>query len=613
MVLQRDAPLKLWGWASPGEKVTVNFNGKSATGTTGSNGKWVITLSAMPTGGPYDMEIDASNHIKITNILIGDVWVCSGQSNMELPMERVKERYPDEVANANYSLIRQFNLPTRYNFNKEEKDVPATVRWAEANTKNILEFTAVGYFFAKELFLQYDVPIGLIKASVGGSPAEAWLSGDGLKAFPKDLAIAQRCKDTAYVDSIKKADNAMTNNWNNHLNGIDKGLHGAKPWFDTAYDASAWPTMPIPGYWADHGLKGINGVVWFRKEITVPQEMAGQPAKLMLGRIVDADIAYVNGVQCGTTGYQYPPRRYQVPAGLLKAGKNIITVRVVNNSGRGGFVLDKPYTLSAGGQTIDLRGYWQFQLGAASAPLGSPTFFQYKPEGLYNSMVSPLLNYRIKGVIWYQGEANAYNPHAYAKLFPAMIGDWRKHWQQGNFPFLYVQLANFMETKEQPSESNWAALRDVQRRTLSVANTGMAVIDDIGEWNDIHPLDKEDVGKRLALSAQKVAYGNDTVVYSGPLYAGMKTEGNKITIRFKNTGSGLMAKGGGELKYFSIAGIDKKFVWATAKIEGDKVVVWSDAIAHPVTVRYAWADNPLGANLYNKEGLPASPFTTDDK
>jgi len=610
MVLQRDIPINIWGWAASCEKITLRFNNKTYNSAAASDGKWLITMPAMKAGGTYEMQIDASNHIQLSNILIGDVWVCSGQSNMELPMERVKERYPDEVANANYPLIRQFNIPTHYNFSKEEDDEPSA-KWEEVNPKNILSFSAVAYFFAKELFQKYHVPIGLIKTSVGGSPAEAWLSEDALKSFPSYATIIQQDKDSLYVDSVKKADNAVSNAWNKRITDNDKGLHDTKPWYDTTYDASGWQTMPLPGYWADHGLKGINGVVWFRKEINVPIEMTGKPAKLLLGRIVDADIVYVDGVQSGTTGYQYPPRRYELPAGLLKPGKNIIVVRVINNSGRGGFVLDKPYTLTANGQTIDLKGDWQFKLGASTEPLGSSTFFQYKPEGLYNSMIAPLLNYRIKGVIWYQGEANTFNPPAYSKLFPALINDWRKHWHQGNFPFLYVQLANFMEAKDQPSESNWAALRDVQRRTLSVPGTGMAVIDDIGEWNDIHPLDKEDVGKRLALAAQKVAYGDDKVVYSGPLYEAMKTEGNKITITFKNTGSGLTVKGGGDLKYFSIAGADKKFVWANAKIEGNNVIVWSESIEHPVTVRYAWADNPEGANLYNKDGLPASPFTTD--
>jgi len=273
---------------------------------------------------------------------------------------------------------------------------------------------------------------------------------------------------------------------------------------------------------------------------------------------------------------------------------------------------DKPYKLVAGGQEIDLTGEWQYKLGAVMEPLLPPTFIRWKPLGLYNGMIVPLLNYRIKGVIWYQGEANTRNPFEYRQLFPAMINNWREKWNQGDFPFLYVQLANFMPASPQPSESNWAELREAQLKTLSVPNTGMAIAVDIGEWNDIHPLNKEDVGRRLALAAQKVAYGDNQVVYSGPIYQSMKIKGNKIIISFTNVGSGLIAKGGGELKHFAIADADKKFVWAKAKIQGNKVVVWNDAISNPVAVRYAWANNPEGANLYNKEGLPTSPFRTDE-
>jgi sialate O-acetylesterase len=369
--------------------------------------------------------------------------------------------------------------------------------------------------------------------------------------------------------------------------------------------------MRVPGFWDEHGLKGVNGVVWFRKDIEVPASMTGKPVKLLLGRIVDQDSVFVNGRFAGTTGYQYPPRRYELPAGLLKAGKNTIVVRVINNAGRGGFITDKPYKILADNDSIDLTGDWHFALGATAPPLPSQTFFQYQPGGLFNAMIAPLLNYRIKGVIWYQGESNAGKPVEYRTLFPAVISTWRQQWKQGNFPFLFVQLANYMQTKDQPGESSWAMTREAQLKTLSLPNTGMAVITDIGEWNDIHPLNKEDVGKRLALWAQKQAYGDQKVVYSGPLYQSMTKQGNKIVLQFTSIGSGLMAKGNGELKQFAIAGADKKFVWAKAAIEGNRVVVWSDQVTDPVAVRYAWADNPEGANLYNKEGLPASSFRTD--
>jgi len=610
MVLQRGGA-KVWGWADAGEKVTIKFNGKTYAAAAGTDGKWGIKLSETKAGGPYTLEINAKNNITLKNILVGDVWICSGQSNMVLPMSRVSPLYGDVIAASKNDSIRQFLVPMEYDFKEPREDLKSG-RWESANPQTVLNFTATGYFFAKALYEKYRVPIGLVNASVGGSPAEAWLSEDALKEFPEHLETAKKFKSDGYIEQIRTKEKAANDAWYKLIRESDKGLAaGEKRWYDPAYDSSNWPTMKLPGYWADGELGPVNGVVWFRKDIVVPDSMAGKPGKLLMGRIVDSDEIYVNGKLVGTTSYQYPPRRYNVPSNLLKAGKNTIVARVVNTSGRGGFVKNKPYELTAGNQTIDLKGQWQYKLGATMDPLPPTTFIQYKPVGLYNGMIAPLLNYTIKGVIWYQGESNTWKPLEYRKLFGALITDWRKEWNQGEFPFLYVQLANFMAAKDQPSESGWAEVREAQLKTLSVPKTGMAVIIDIGEWNDIHPLNKKDVGERLALAARKLAYGDTKVVHSGPIYESMETAGNKIIIRFTNTGGGLVAKGG-ELKHFAIAGTDKKFVWAKAKIRGDKVIVWSDDVAKPIAVRYAWADNPEGANLYNKEGLPASPFRTDD-
>jgi sialate O-acetylesterase len=612
MVLQRETKVKIWGWAEKGEKVRIDFNGKIFTTCTGPGGKWVIVISELKAGGPFSMTIKADNHISLKDIMIGDVWVCSGQSNMELSMDRVKYRYPDLIANSDNNAIRQFVVPDAYDFKQPQDDLKSG-HWVSVKPESILDFTAVGFFFAKELFEKYGVPIGLINTSLGGSPAQAWLSEEALSEFPEYLETAKIYKDDTYIKETIEKDNAVSDEWYNHLQQIDEGLKkGEKPWFDTAYDSSKWPTMDIPGYWADHELGPVNGVVWFRKVIHVPASMTGKPAKLWLGRIVDADTTYVNGQIVGSVSYKYPPRIYDIPPSLLKAGLNTITIRVVNNAGRGGFYLDKPYELSTKEETIDLKGPWQYRLGAVMEPLPDKTFIQWKPLGLYNAMIAPLLKYSIKGVIWYQGESNAAKPQEYHKLFSTLITDWRAKWNQGDFPFLYVQLANFMESKDIPCESSWAELREAQLQTLSVPNTAMAVTIDIGEWNDIHPLNKEDVGKRLALAAQKVAYGDEEVVYSGPVYRSMKMEGSKVILSFTNTGSGLIAKGGDELKHFAIAGKDKRFTWAKAKIEGHKVIVWNDDIAAPVAVRYGWADNPEGASLYNKEGLPASPFRTGE-
>jgi sialate O-acetylesterase len=612
MVLQRDTKLKIWGWAAPEEKVTLKFLGKSYAAKADTQGTWSIFLPKQKAGGPYQMQIDASNSITINNILIGDVWVCSGQSNMELPMKRVSPLYSEEIANSKNDYIRQFAVPQKYNFKLPQNDFESG-SWKSSDPITVLDFSAAAYFFAKEIYDRYNIPVGIINASLGGSPAQSWISEDALKEFPVYYEEAQKFKDDNLIKEIEESDNRRINGWYAQLNQKDEGYKGTSgKWSNANLNTSDWDTMKIPGYWTNTKLGKVNGAVWFRKNFTVNNLLAGKEAKLNLGRIVDADSTFVNGVFVGNVTYQYPPRRYLIPANVLKEGENTIVVRVVNNSGNGGFVLDKEYEIVVGEEKIDLSGDWLYKLGATMEPLGSQTFIRWKPVGLYNGMLAPLFNYKIKGAAWYQGESNVWNPIEYKRLLPALIKNWRSKWNIGNFPFLIVQLPNFMEAKPEPSESNWALMREAQLKTLSIRNTAIAVAIDIGEWNDIHPLNKMDIGKRLALAAGKIAYADKKTVCSGPTFISMKTDGNKIILFFSNTGSGLIAKGSDELKQFAIAGEDKKFVWAKTKIVGNKIFVWSDEILKPVAVRYAWADNPEGANLYNKEGLPASPFRTDD-
>jgi len=622
MVLQRDIQLKLWGWASPGEKISIAFNGKKGRAVTGADGRWLIVLPEMKTGGPYTMTIKGHNEILLTDILIGDVWFCSGQSNMVLPMERLKEKYPDEVAHDSFPEIRNFFVSTRADVTKIYDDLPPG-KWIPAVGAGILGFGGTTYFFAKQLYQKYRVPIGIINSSVGGTPIEAWISAEGFTDFPARLEEIKNFRDTAYMNKMTRRPSAGASA-GGRTGGADpgyvrpepdKGISGPVKWTDPAYEPVNWHKFWLPGYWADQGAKGLNGIIYFRKEVDVPASMTGVPAKLFVGRIVDADSTFVNGQFVGNITYQYPPRRYDVPAGLLKPGKNIIVVKVISTFGKGGFVPDKNYSLNANGQRIDLRGDWTYQVGQVqdrgnfasdNAPRGINA--QNSPTGLYNTMAAPAINYRIKGFLWYQGEANSGRPKEYARLLPSLIADWRNKWGGGDIPFLYAQLPNFMDVDYSPSESDWAQLRQSQLETLSVPNTGMAVAIDAGEWNDIHPLDKKDVGDRLAFWARHLAYGDNDLVYSGPIYQSCTLDGNKVILSFGSVGSGLMAKGGGDLYYFSIAGEDKRYVWAKAKIEGDKVIVWNDAVPNPVSVRYGWADNPEGANLYNKEGLPASPF-----
>ncbi|WPO78919.1 sialate O-acetylesterase [Flavobacterium sp. KACC 22761] len=604
MVLQRDIPVKIWGWAAPNEKVELSFDKKKFNTTASQDGNWIITLPSQKAGGPYEMTLSASNSIVLKDILFGDVWLCSGQSNMELPMERVKDKYRDIIAKANNSEIRQFLVPDQYDFAKENTDL-SSGEWKAVNAANILNFSAVAYFFASEIYAKYKVPIGLINSALGGSPAESWLSADAVKKFPEYDAEYQKFKDGTLGTQIEANDKKVSSDWYSGINRQDEGLK--KQWSKADLDDIDWPVMNIPGYWSDYALEKTNGAVWFRKEVNL-SNLKASSAKLILGRIVDADSVYVNGNFVGTTSYLYPPRKYSFDPKFLKEGKNEIAIRVINNSGKGGFVEDKPYQLILDKDSIDLRGPWKYKLGVKMSPLPSPTFIRWKPVGLYNAMIAPLTNYAIKGTLWYQGESSTKKPEEYGALMETLISSWRSAWKQGHFPFLVVQLANFMEPKTEPAESNWAALRQQQKNTLAIPNTGMAVTIDLGEWNDIHPLNKYDVGKRLALQAEKIAYGEKNIVASGPLFKSAEKKGNQLILSFTDTGSGLMIKNSDRLKGFEIAGSDGKFVWASAVIEGNKVNVWNENIAKPVKVRYAWADNPIEANLYNKENLPASPF-----
>ncbi|HET6994313.1 MAG TPA: sialate O-acetylesterase, partial [Chitinophagaceae bacterium] len=408
MVLQRDSRVNIWGWASKNEKISIKFNGKTYKTKTGADGKWLIVLPSTKAGGPYTMDIAGSNKITLKEILVGDVWICSGQSNMVHQMNIHDVTYAKDIAEANYPQIRHFWIPTLTSLQGPQDDLP-TGYWKPAVGEDVRPFSAVAYFFARKIYEKYHVPVGLINASVGGTPIEAWTSEEGLKEFPALEATIQKNKDTAYVNSLNRR--AFAGNGNRIPVTKDRGLTGSTRWYDPNYVPSSggWHTINIPGYWEDQGIRDLNGVVWYRKEIEVPASMTGKPARVFLGRIIDADVLYINGKQVGNTTYQYPQRRYNVPAGLLKTGKNLFVIKVTNNFGKGGFVPDKPYCLFAGSDTVDLKGYWQYKVGEVFEPRsggGGGINAQNEPTALYNAMIAPLINYTIKGFLWYQGEAN---------------------------------------------------------------------------------------------------------------------------------------------------------------------------------------------------------------
>jgi sialate O-acetylesterase len=604
-VLQRGARLKLWGWAQPGQRVTLYGLSKPYASRADEDGRWRIFIPAQPAGGPHALRLVSNGAEVARNIFFGDVWICSGQSNMELTMDRVKEKFPHEIAASHNIHIRHFTVPDRYDFAHWHEDFTEGV-WQAAGPQTTPDFSAVAYFFAGAIYQAHKIPVGLINAAVGGSPAEAWMSEEALRDFPELWAEMQRFKNDSLIAEIERRDADSSRTWHERLNRADPGV---SVWHAADLDDSGWSLMNLPGYWGTGPVGAANGSVWIRKNIFVPSGMTGKPGTLWMGRIVDADSVFLNGQFVGATSYQYPPRRYAIDSTLLAPGQNTLSVRVVSYTGRGGLVPGKPYFLAVGQDTFDLKGEWRVRRGAQLHPRHEQTFVRWKPGGLFNRMIAPLTTFKIKGVLWYQGESNTRNPAQYAALFPALIKDWRTNWRQGNFPFLFVQLANFSEPAPAPAESSWAALRQAQLNAQKLPRTAMAVAIDAGEWNDIHPVNKKPVGERLALAARRIAYRERKIVYAGPSYRTHRRRGNKIIIRFHGARGGLLAQGPGPL-HFAVAGADGKFAAAQSQIRGSRVWVWSPLIKKPEVVRYAWADNPAGAKLFNAAGLPASPFTT---
>lgn len=609
MVIQRNSEVMIRGWAEAGERIKINFKGRNYSSIADIDGKWNVMLTPSREGGPLEMKITGKNcKITIKDILVGDVWICAGQSNMVHYLELHQDRYQEDIAAAHYPEIRQFLVPSNPVLSGPSDDLPDGT-WKPANPENVMRFSVVAYFFAKNLYDKYRVPIGLINASIGGTSIEAWTSEKGLLDFPHFQAIITQNKDTAYVNSVNRE--AFVK-----MQGIppypeDAGLAGEIPWSSPDFIPANWETMNIPGYWEDQGIRDLDGSIWFRRNIQLPESMTGKPGRIHMGRIIDADQVYINGVLVGGRTYQYPQRRYDFESGILKPGKNTVVVRVQNYSGKGGFVPDKPYYLAVGKDTIDLKGDWLYKVGAIyprRPRMPRSINAQDQPSALFNGMISPFAGYPVKGILWYQGESNASRPEEYEILLPAFIRDWRNHWKNDNLPFIFAQLPNYMEVNYLPEDTDWARLRESQRKALKISNTAMVVTIDLGEWNDIHPGNKKPIGNRMAFAAQKLAYGEKAIVYSGPLYSSYTVEDSKALLHFEHQGSGLISSDGEDLRWFTIAGEDKKFVPAHAEIKGDWLVVWSDEIDYPMYVRYAWSDNPARVNFYNKEGLPASPF-----
>ena len=619
MVLQQGTKVRIWGKANPGERIVVTFEKKSVNAVADARGRWQVWLGPLKAGGPSDLTIKGDNVLTIRNVLVGEVWICSGQSNMEWPLVNTVNGN-EAVAQANHPEIRLFTV--EHTTSESQLD-DVKGRWVVTTPEDAASFSAVGYFFGREIHQQVKVPVGLINTSWGGTPAEAWTSLDALRSSPELKPVLDRYESSLNaLPQTKEAYARALLDWeakNLYVDGENKGEDLG--YADPATKTGDWSKIDLPKQFETAGLL-IDGVVWFRRVVDVPASWAGKDLVLNLTAIDDYDVTYFNGTTIGSTGRETPdsymvPRKYAVPGSLVRSGTNVIAVRVFDRAGEGGFGRGGEMSLRlADADQISLRGNWDYKVelalepkhpdwGSRPEPVGASN--QNSPSVLYNAMLAPLVPFAIRGAIWYQGESNAGRAYQYRTLFPTMIRNWRSAWGY-EFPFYFVQLPNWRARQDAPSESDWAELREAQAMTLREPQTGMAIAIELG-GEDLHPRNKLDVGRRLALLALANVYGKE-IVPSGPLFDRFRIEGNKVRITFKY-GQGLKTSDGGPVKGFAIAGSDHRFIWADARIEGDAVVVSSPTILNPAAVRYGWGDNPL-VNLYNKANLPASPFRTDD-
>ena len=603
-VVQRDQPMRVWGSADAGAQVHVDFNGNRVNVMASDDGRWSATLPAHGAGGPYVLSIKSGGTTRVVrDVLVGDVWLASGQSNMEWPV--AQSGGADEViASADDPQIRHFKLPKSWSA-KPERDVVGG-DWVPASPESVAKFSAVAYAFARELRAATGVPIGIIDSTWGGSSIKAWMDADsqGLDA----QAIARQGSEVSLKD-----ERALASTRTRLARWPQAGIDPAN-WHEAGFDDRNWDSILVPGLWEANGYNGMDGEAWYRASFTLSAAEAAAGVTLGVGRIDDSDITWLNGHQVGETRMQYNlPRAYAVPPEALRAGVNHVAVRVSDFGGGGGIHGDaaEVFVQPQGAAKRALDGAWKFRPAQVSVALVDDK--NQLPTLLYNAMIHPLQPYPLRGVIWYQGEANAGEgiAYAYRDQFASMIKDWRANWEQPQLPFLWVQLANFISGVDTATGSPWAMLRESQSVALALPATAQAVAIDIGNPGDIHPADKQCVGYRLALAARHVAYG-ESLVYSGPVYLAARVEDDKTLVYFNLQGSKLAVRGGGDVvQGFELAGADHRFHPAQATVQGDVVVVSSDDVAQPQAVRYAWRDNPENANLGNQENLPASPFRSD--
>lgn len=626
-VVQRDIPIPVWGWAKPNAPVRASLGASTAMTVAGADGRFLLRLPPLPAGGPYELKVAAAGESATArNVLVGEVWLASGQSNMQWTLADCGDLGKEAIREASHPDLRMLTVQRVAQIGRASDVVGA---WRVATPGSAPSFSAVGYYFALRLHREMGVPVGIIDVSWGGTIVEAWTSREALIRNPTTRPWMEGYE--AEVNSLDfwaglKGETTIPGPTSVYARycPADPGNNGeAHGWARPDFQDADWQLMDLPSAWQKAGHEG-SGILWFRRELDIPAAWAGKDLLLRLGAVDKQDITYWNGEKVGATGEGFEERHwntlreYRVPGRFVRSGRNVVAVRAYSFVFQGGMIgpADQmQVALADGSGRLPLAGNWRYRVERDFGVIQLPPL----PEGpgnpntpgiLYDNLIAPLIPYGLRGAIWYQGESNVGNAHQYRQRLTDMIADWRRAWGQGDFPFLQVQLANYLGPAEHQTDSGWARLREAQLEVLEERATGMAVAIDVGEALDVHPKNKRDVGGRLAQWALAETYGR-TIVPSGPLYAGMTIEGDRIRLRFAHAGKGLAARDGGELRTFFVAGQNRTFVKARAVVDGATVVVGNPDVKHPVAVRYAWADNPEGCNLVNDAGLPASPFRTD--
>ncbi|TAH19907.1 MAG: sialate O-acetylesterase [Cytophagales bacterium] len=638
MVLQRDRQVVIWGRATTkGEKIVVKIAGKAYRTRAEVDSTWRVVLQPTKAGGNYILEISGENKIAFRNVTFGDIWICSGQNNMDMPLNKASDGRA-EMLKAEFPMIRLFTVKKNYS-SKPLQDIESEEGWLLSDIETAAHFSAVGYFFAKEIFTQTTVPIGIVQATYNGSKIESWLSADVLKTFPELREKVELIASNPNYLKEKKEEFEATSQkkWFEQLESLDEGFKDSigGGWESPKINTKDWSEMYQPRVWSakGHELADYSGSVWFRKKFVMPTFFKNKDLVLSLGGLHDYDFTYVNGKKVGQTYNSETNRIYKIPKEFLREGENEIVVFSIHFGGAGGFsgIADQVYLRSADKEDpirYSLAGNWKFKAGFQLLDSKNiPTYPIFhgernEPTLLYNAMIAPLQKFAVKGILWSQGEANVGVGKArqYQAFFQSLIQDWREKWrQQSGFleelPFLYTQLAGYGKGSSQPAESSWSEMREVQSLMAKTKNVGMAITLDLGEEESMFFRSKREVGKRLAYQALKICYAKTNSFYTSPQFEAMSiTDGNKLKLTFRMVGGGLVAKNQyGYLEGFAIAEENGKFQWAKAYISGyNTVIVSHDDMKNPAYVRYAWGDNPA-ANLFTKEGLPALPFRTDNR